>query len=105
MTYYSDSECLIREHRTALIHKMQCHRLSCTESEKIMVMTGCNFRTYSTSILIADDAQTRMIGNIVFVLMVDTRVLSIVRRPISKTSKNDEDECKMVRYKFLEVEA
>lgn len=65
-----------------------------------MAMTGCNFWTHSTSILIADDAQTR---KIVFVLMVDTRALSMIRRQISETSKNDGDECKMVRYKFLEA--
>lgn len=59
-----------------------------------MAMTGYNFRTHSTSILTADDAQICTIGNIVFVLMVDTRALSMVRRPISGTSKNNEDECK-----------
>lgn len=68
-----------------------------------MVMTSRNFQAHSTSILIADDAQTCTIGNIVFVLMVDTRALSMVRRPISETSKNDEDVCKMARYKFLEA--
>jgi len=61
------------------------------------------FELIRHSTLIADDAQTYMIANIVFVLMVDTRALSMIRQPISETSKNNEDEYKMVRYEFLEV--
>jgi len=60
------------------------------------------FELIRHSTLIADDAQTYMIANIVFVLMVDTRALSMIRRPIS-TSKNNEDEYKMVWYEFLEA--
>jgi len=57
--------------------------------EKIMAIAIFELIRHST--LIADDAQTYMIANIVFVLMVDTRALSMIRRPIS-TSKNNEDE-------------
>lgn len=41
------------------------------------------------------------IGNIMFVLMVDTRTLSMIRQPIFETSKND--RCRMARHIFLEA--
>lgn len=41
------------------------------------------------------------IGNIMFVLMVDTRTLSMVRQPIFETSKNG--RCRMARHIFLEA--